>query len=134
MKKVVTLILAGFLSAGAIEAVAIGHQDIPEQIETPDDPPSDYSVVVLRGNLNYNVGPNSIEAYHSKNSVQICFHQNFGYVNITLMSENGSVVYNNTVNTAVQQTFYIPLSGTSSGNYTLILDNANGYAEGEFVR
>ena len=134
MKKLLTLILASFLSTSAIEAVPNCNQNHPNQIGTPTDPPSDYSVVVLRGNLNYNVGPNSIEAYHSKNSVQICFHQNFGYVNITLMSETGSVVYNNTVNTAVQHTFYIPISGTSSGNYTLVLDNANGYAEGDFAR
>ena len=134
MKKLLTLILAGFLSAGAVEVVAIGHQDIPNQIATPDDPPTGYMVIELRGELDYGAGPNSIEACHNKNSVQVCFHQNFGYVNITLMSKTGSVVYNNTVNTAVQQTFYIPLSGTSSGNYTLILDNANGYAEGEFAK
>ena len=134
MKKLLTLILAGLLSAGAIAAVPYCDQNHPNQIGTPTDPPSDYSVVVLRGNLSYNVGPNSIEAYRSKNSVQICFHQNFGYVNITLLNETGSVVYNNTVNTAVQHTFYISLSGTSSGNHTLILDNANGYAEGEFAR
>ena len=134
MKKLLSLILASFLSAGAVEAVAIGHQDIPKQIEIPDNPPPSYYRIDLHGDLVDNPGPNSVEAYLSKNSVQICFHQNFGYVNITLMSETGSVVYNNTVNTAVQQTFYIPLSGTSSGNYTLILDNANGYAEGELAK
>lgn len=133
MKKLLALILAGLLSAGAIEAVAIGHQDIPKQIETPDDPPMSHKID-LHGLLDYGVGPNSVEAYYGNNCVIVYFHQNFGYVNITLISETGSVVYNNTVNTAVQQTFYIPLSGTSSGNYTLILDNANGYAEGEFAR
>ena len=133
MKKLLTLILAGFLSAGAVEVVAIGHQDIPNQIATPDDPPSS-NKIDLHGNIAYNTSSYSIEAFVCKNSVQICFHQNFGYVNITLISETGSVVYNNTVNTAVQQTFYIPVAGISSGNYTLILDNANGYAEGEFAK
>lgn len=133
MKKLLTLILASFLSVGAVEAVAITHQDIPSQIATPDDPPSSYKID-LRGDLDYGVGPNSVEAYYGNNCVTIYFHQNFGYVNITLLNETGSVVYNNTVNTAVQQTFYIPLFGTSSGNYTLVLDNANGYAEGEFAR
>lgn len=123
MKKLLSLILAVFLSATAIEA-----------IETPTDPPSGSSVIVLHGELDCNAGPDSAEAFLCKNFVQVCFHQNFGYVNITLISETGSVVYNNTVNTSVQQTFYIPLSGTSSGNYTLVLDNANGYAEGEFAR
>ena len=133
MKKLLSLILAGLLSVIVVEAVAISCQNTPIQIETPDNPPTE-TIIVLHGDLILSTGPNSIEACHSKNSVQICFHQNFGYVNITLMSETGSVVYNNTVNTAVQHTFYIPISGTSSGNYTLVLDNANGYAEGDFAR
>lgn len=133
MKKLLPLVLAGFLSVNGVEAIAITHQEKPIQMKTPDNPPTE-TIIVLHGDLILSTGPNSIEACHSKNSVQVYFHQNFGYVNITLMNETGSVVYNNTVNTAVQQTFYIPLSGTSSGNYTLILDNANGYAEGEFAR
>ncbi len=134
MKKLLTLILAGFLSASAVEAEAFSHQEIPSQVKVTTDPPALHNMIELNGDLVFSTGPNSIEACHSKNTVQVCFHQNFGYVNITLLNETGSVVYNNTVNTAVQQTFYIPLSGTSSGNYTLVLDNANGYAEGEFAR
>lgn len=133
MKKLLTLFLASFLSVSVVEAVEISHQEIPYQIGTPTDPP-DNTPIVLFGLLDYGVGSNSVEAYYGNNCVTVYFHQNFGYVNITIMSETGSVVYNDTVNTAVQQTFYIPLSGTSSGNYTLILDNANGYAEGEFAR
>lgn len=133
MKKLLTLILAGFGSICNIEAISIGHQEIPYQIVSHNYQP-DNTPIVLYGLLDYGVNQNSIEAFACKNSVQICFHQNFGYVNITLMSETGSVVYNNTVNTAVQQTFYISLSDTSSGNYTLILDNANGYAEDDFAR
>ena len=134
MKKLLPLILAGFLSAGAVEALAVSNQDNPNLIERPTDPPSNNKVIILRGNLSYNTGPNSVEALYVNNCVNVYFHQNFGNVNITIMSESGSVVYNNTVNTAVQKTFSIPLSNTSSGNYTLILDNANGYAEGEFAR
>ena len=72
MKTLLTLILAGFLSAGAIEAVAIDHQDIPSQIATPDDPPSSYKID-LRGDLDYGVGPNSVEAYYGNNCVTVCF-------------------------------------------------------------
>lgn len=133
MKKLLSLFLASFLSVCTIEAAVNSDQSIPNQFVTPDDPPSS-NKIDLHGNIAYNTSSYSIEAFVCKNSVQICFHQNFGYVNITLLNETGSVVYNNTVNTAVQQTFYIPLSGTSSGNYTLVLDNANGYAEGEFTR
>ena len=126
------LIILGIFSLLSLRAMPILN-NFPEQFELSNIPPG-MTEILLQGTLCVNTGPNSVEAYLSKNSVQICFHQNFGYVNITLLNETGSVVYNNTVNTAVQQTFYIPLSGTSSGNYTLVLDNANGYAEGEFAR
>ncbi len=133
MKKLLSLILAGFLSAGVVEALAVSNQRISIQMETPDNSSNTHKIN-MHGNIAHNAGPNSVEAYYDHNMVTIFFHQNFGNVNITIMSETGSVVYNNTVNTAVQQTFYIPLSSTSSGNFTLILDNANGYAEGEFAR
>lgn len=123
MKKLLSLILAGFLSVGVVEA-----------IETQTDPPSNNSVIVLRGNLNYSAGPNSVEAYYGSNCVVVYFHQNFGYVSVTLMGDTGGMVYSGTVNTAVQQTVNIPLAGTPSGNYTLILNNVTGMAEGEFAK
>ena len=88
----------------------------------------------LNGDLAYSAGPESIEASYSENSVQVCFHQSFGNVNITLTCDTGSVVYNNTVNTSVQRSIHIPLPCTPSGRYTLMINNANGYAEGDFVR
>ncbi len=132
-RKALVLLMSSIICLFTSMSAAIVYNNVPAQIDTTDIPPNE-TLIELYGNFDYGVGPNSVEAYYGKNCVSVYFHQNFGYVNITLMSETGSVVYNNTVNTAVQQTFYIPLSGTSSGNYTLILDNANGYAEGEFVR
>ena len=123
MKKLLSLILALFLSASAIEA-----------IETQTDPPSGSSVIVLHGELDCNAGPDSAEAFLCKNFVQVCFHQNFGYVSVTLMGDTGGMVYSGTVNTAVQQTVNIPLAGTPSGNYTLILNNVTGMAAGEFAK
>ena len=63
----------------------------------------------------------------------VSFHQNFGYVSVILIGDGGAV-YNQTINTSVQQTVYIPLAGALSGRYTLILNNANGYAEGDFEK
>lgn len=40
MKKLLPLILAGFLSAGAVEAEAISHQEIPSQVKVTTDPPA----------------------------------------------------------------------------------------------
>ena len=91
-------------------------------------------MIILNGDLAISAGPESIEASYRDNSVQVSFHQSFGYVGIMLMSETGKVVYNNTVNTSVQRSIHIPLPCTPSGRYTLMINNANGYAEGDFVR
>lgn len=47
MKKLLPAILAGFLSTGTIEALAISNQDNPNLIETPTDPPSNNNVIIL---------------------------------------------------------------------------------------
>lgn len=126
------LTVLGLLSLISIQAETFKHNDISNRIEESDNAP-DRTEIELQGNLLYNHGPNSVKAFVCTDYVQICFHRNLGYVNITLMNEAGSIVYNNTLNIAVQKTLHITLSD-SSGNYTLILDNANGYAEGDFAR
>lgn len=123
----------GFLSIISMQAMPIMYSDIPEQQETFDVPPNS-TEIELQGRLDYNVGPDSVQAFFCKNSVQVCFYQNFGYVSITLMGDTGSMIYSGTVNTAVQQTVYISIAGAPSGNYTIILDNVTGMAEGEFAK
>ena len=121
IKKLLSLCLVCFLCIGAIEA-----------IETSTDPPHE-NPIELFGDLVNGFGPNSVEAYYNSNMVVVCFHQNFGYVNILLIG-GGNTIYNGNVNTAVQQTVYIPIAGTPSGSYTLILNNANGGYEGDFEK
>lgn len=128
--KLLSLVFLSFLSLTTMLAMQIVHQDIPDQIEISDIPPN-YAEIVLKGDLVYGMDTNSVEAYYNQNMVVVCFHQNFGYVNIILIGDSGTI-YNQTINTAVQQTVYIPITGVSDGTYTLILNNANGYAEGEF--
>lgn len=130
--KLLTLIIFGFCSMVAMNAMSYSDYDIPEQIETFDIPPN-MTEIALQGTLDYGANPNSVEAYYNSNMLVVCFHQNFGYVNIVLIGDGGAI-YNQTINTSVQQTVYIPLAGASSGRYTLILNNANGYAEGEFEK
>ena len=135
MKELFTLFLAGILCAGNINTDAadfVIHGD-NLQIETPEDSPLK-TMIILNGDLAISAGPESIEASYRDNSVQVSFHQSFGYVGIMLMSETGKVVYNNTVNTSVQRSIHIPLPCTPSGRYTLMINNANGYAEGDLVR
>lgn len=128
-----SLIMLGFLSLISMQATPIINSDIPKQIEKNDVPPNS-TEIVLQGRLDCNAGPDSVEAFLSKNSVQVCFHQNFGNVSITLFGNTGGMVYSGIVNTAVQQTVFIPLAGTPSGTYTLVLNNVSGMAEGEFAK
>lgn len=133
-RKAIGLLMSSIICLFTSMSAATVYNNIYKSIliNTTDIPPNE-TQIDLHGSLVNSIGPNSVEAYYGNNCVIVCFHQIFGYVNITLTSDTGIVVYDNTVNTAVQQTFYIFLSDTSGGNYTLILDNANGYAEGDFA-
>ncbi len=62
MKKLLPFILAGFLSTGAIESLAISNQDNPNLIETPTDPPSNsMGLVVYTQNVHGERGQNIID-------------------------------------------------------------------------
>ena len=98
------------------------------------DPPSGAEIIELIGSLDTNHGVNGVEAYVYQNSVYVYFHQNFGNVSISLYNELGVMVYNDVVNTAVQQTVIIPIPGSLDFTYTLVLENNNGYVEGELGR
>lgn len=128
--KLLTLIIFGFCNMVAMNAMSYSDYDIPEQIEISDIPPNS-TEIVLCGKLDYGADADAVEAYYNQNLVVVSFHQNFGYVSVILIGDGGAV-YNQTINTSVQQTVYIPLAGALSGRYTLILNNANGYAEGDF--
>lgn len=98
------------------------------------DPPNNVEVIHLRGSLDVNHGPNDVNAYVDQNNVYIYFNQNLGYVDVTIYNPNGLMVYNDVVNTAVQQQLVIPIAGLIDGVYTIVLENATGYADGEFEK
>ena len=123
-KRILTLFIACLCLVTLKNSFATSHHDTP-----PDQTP-----IELRGTLDLGHGPNSVEAYTDGNSVYVCFHQNFGNVSISLYNAWGMMVYSNVVNTAVQQTVVIPITSNLGGTYTLVLDSANGYAEGDFER
>ena len=81
-----------------------------------DNVPHGYDEIVLQGTLMFGINPNSIEAGASDDAFYIGFNQIFG----------------NVVNTDVQQVVIIPITSAASGSYTVELNNASGYADGEF--
>jgi hypothetical protein len=100
----------------------------------PEDPPINAQTIHLKGKLDVNAGPNDIEAYFDGNYVYVNFHRDFGAVSITLYDPSDLTIYSDMVNTSVQQLVVIPLTTLSEGVYTLVLESAFGYSDGDFVR
>ena len=90
--------------------------------------------IILHGTLNLGNGPSRIEAYLYGEFVYVNFNHNYGNVSVSLYNASGLLVYGDVVDTSVQPTVIIPVTGGTSGTYTLVLDSANGYAEGDFER
>ena len=96
--------------------------------------PTGYDVINLHGELMYNIGPNAIVAGASDDAVYIGFNQSFGNVNISIYNGMGGLVYSTVVDTSVQSVVIIPFTSAASGSYTVELNNANGYADGDFEK
>lgn len=90
--------------------------------------------IILHGTLNLGNGPSRIEAYLYGDFVYVNFNHNYGNVSVSLYNASGLLVYSDVVDTSVQQTVIIPVTGGTGSAYTLVLDNANGYAEGDFEK
>ena len=128
--KIITFVLMTALGVFAVNAMVINPENNPIQMEICTDPPEQNQISLL-GDMVYNYGPDAIEAYYSNKTVTVCFHQNFGYVHVILIGDTDSIIYESVWNTAVQQTYYIPVL-VESTSYELYLDNSNGYAGGSF--
>lgn len=92
--------------------------------------PDGYDEIYLHGELMFNAG--AIEAGASDDAVYIQFNQSFGNVDISIYSSSGALAYNTVVNTNVQTVVIIPFTAANTGSYTVFLENATGYAEGDF--
>ncbi len=100
--------------------------------EEPDHLPTGADRIVLHGELMLNIGPNAIEAGATEDAVYIYFNQSFGNVSIAIYSNTEGLVYNTVADSSVQQLVVIPLTRATNGAYIIELNNASGYAEGEF--
>ena len=96
------------------------------------DPPTIADLIELMGCLDASTGPNAVDAYVDQSNVYLYFHHSVGMVGISIENATGSRVYSNEVNTNWEQLLIIPITGFSSGTYTLELSNAFGSAWGEF--
>lgn len=97
-----------------------------------DNVPTGYEKIALHGSLMYGNNLNTIEAGANRTSIYLYFNQSFGNVNVLIYDSAGNLCYSGMLNTDGQQAFIIPIFSTASGTYYVVLDNANGYAEGDF--
>lgn len=134
MKKK-TLLLAGLcaISLCSWNAQAISPKNVL-YINEASNIPYGAEEIILNGKLDYNAGPDDIKAGATDDAIYVQFNQSFGNVSISIYNGMGGLVYNTVVNTDVQQTVIIPFASAASGTYTVELNNANGYADGEFIK
>ena len=133
--KTKTLLLFGLCAISLFSwEVQAANTKMTTPIETKEitDPPSGYDKINLRGSLMNGIGPNAIIAGASEDAVYVGFNQDFGNVNISIYNGMNILVYSTVVNTGVQSEVIIPFPNAASGTYIVEVNNANGYAEGEF--
>ena len=132
--KTKTLLLVGLCAIGLYnwEVQAVNTKSIPINNVEMADPPQGYEKIDLKGSLMLGINPNAIVAGVSDIDIYIGFNQSIGNVNISIYNSLGGLVYNTVVNTDVQQVVIIPITSAASGSYIVELNNANGYADGEF--
>lgn len=99
-----------------------------------DNLPVGYEQIHLQGTLMLGTGTNAIVAGANDNSVYLHFNQNFGNVHVLIYNASGNLIYSNVVDTSMQQTIIIPITSAVGGTCSVVLNNANGYAEGDFER
>lgn len=134
-KKVFLLSGLCAISLCTLNVQASASKQIHIKMEAKDNHiPSDADKIELKGKLDYNSGLDDIEAGVTQNNVYLYFNRIFGNVSITIYNESGLLVYTGVVDTSMQQYVVIPILSTAPGTYTVVLDNADGFAEGEFIQ
>lgn len=128
-KTIIIIGISALISFGIV-AKATSPKNVILQCETTDTPPG--TKIILQGDLLFGINPDAIEASVNDDAVYIQFNQSFGYVSIKLYNENNSLIYTDVVNSSAQSQVVIHILGSINGTYTLVLENATGYAEGHF--
>ena len=131
-KKALIFIGLCTLALCSWQAQAVNTEPLPINIGEIADPPQGFEKIILFGDLLLNVGPNAIVAGASDDAIYIGFNQSFGNVDISIYNDMSNLVYRTIVNSDAQPVVIIPFVGFASGSYTIELNNANGYAEGDF--
>lgn len=69
----------------------------------------------------------------SGKDISLQFYRNLGSVNVTVTSQSGQIVYEETINATVMSSFSIILEDTLKGEYVLSITSADNQLCGEFL-
>ena len=136
MKNMKVLVFVGLYAIGFCTMNVLAASPNQTSINTvmyDNHIPSEAEKIKLKGKLDFSTGPDDIEAGATRNAVYLYFNRSFGNVSISLYNPEGQLIYSNVVDTSVQRYVTIPIANNSgNGDYYITLDNANGFAEGDF--
>jgi uncharacterized membrane protein len=132
-KHIILLLIMGIFSMNSSFTRASSFETAPS-VSSKDDMPSELERIELHGDLMLNVGPNAIEAGANDDVVYIQFNQSFGNVSIAIFNSNRQQVYSTVVDTYIQQVVIVPFSFAVADAYTVTLNHADNYAEGDFEK
>lgn len=134
-KKVFLLSGLCAVSLCTLNVQASVPKQLPINMEMKDNHiPIGAEEIKLRGRLDFSAGFDDIEAGATQNNVYLYFNHSFGNVSISIYNECGILFYTCVVDTSMQQYVVIPILSTAPGTYTVVLDNATGFAEGDFEK
>jgi hypothetical protein len=74
----------------------------------------------------------AISAFLKTSVIKSQFHFDVGTLQISITNATGTIMYNNTVSSSIGE-FLIPISGLSSGNYSITFTSTSGEMTGNFV-
>ena len=138
MKNMKVLVIVGLYAIGFCTMNVLAANPKQTSINTvmyDNHIPTGAEKISMQGKLELSANPDDIEAGATRNAVYLYFNQNFGNGSISLYNPEGQLIYSNVVDTSVQRYVTIPIANNSgNGDYYLTLDNANGFAEGDFNR
>ncbi|HAF36497.1 MULTISPECIES: DUF3244 domain-containing protein [Sphingobacterium] len=130
MKKQILLIA---LLSGVIAAPALGSSQIAPVPNSALITQSDE--IDLRGRIEpgeiRRIG-SAVSAFLETTVIRSQFHFDGGTLQISIANATGTMVYNQTVSTSIGE-FLIPISGFTSGNYSITFTSTSGEVTGDFV-
>lgn len=130
MKKQILLLT---LSAGVIATPALGSLQIPSIPTITLFTQSDE--IDLRGRIEpgeiRRTGP-AVSAFLETTVIRSQFHFDVGTLQISITNATGTIIYNHTVSSSIGE-FLIPVSGFSSGNYSITFTSTSGEMTGDFA-